>query len=43
MGNQIFDAWLSATAIANGVDIILTADTKDFQNIKGLTAINPLI
>ena len=41
-GNQIFDMWLSATAIANGVDIILTANTKDFQKIKGLTAINPL-
>jgi len=41
MGNGTFDAWLSATAIANGVDIILTANTKDFQKIKGLTATNP--
>jgi len=42
-GNKIFDLWLSATMKANGVDVIITVNTKDFKNIKGIKAINPFL
>ena len=42
-GDKIFDLWLSATMLANGVDVIITVNTKDFKNIKGIKAINPFL
>jgi len=40
-GALIFDYYLAATALSNGFNIILTENTKDFKNIKGLKVINP--
>lgn len=39
--NKIFDAYLAATALANGIDTIATDNTKDFQRIKEIIVINP--
>lgn len=40
-GNRIFDAYLAATALSNGIDIIATDNTKDFFKFKELKIINP--
>ena len=40
-GPDIFDAYLAATMIDNGIDTICTADEKIFQRL-GLKTINPL-
>ena len=40
-GNRIFDAYLAATALSNGIDIIATDNVPDFKKFKGLSVINP--
>ena len=40
-GKDIYDRYLAATVLSNGIDTILTDNVKDFTNIPGLTAINP--
>ncbi len=40
-GPDIFDAYLAATAIDNGIDTIYTADAKIFKKL-GLKVIDPL-
>jgi predicted nucleic acid-binding protein len=39
--NQIFDAYLVATAISNGIDIIATDNVSDLQQFKEISLINP--
>lgn len=39
-GNRIFDAYLAATALSNGINTIATDNEKDFQEF-GLTIVNP--
>ena len=41
--DTVFDAYLAATALSNGIDTIATDNTKDFQKLKELTLINPFI
>lgn len=40
-GNRIFDAYLAATALSNGIDVVATDNVLDFKKFKGLTVINP--
>ena len=40
-GNRIFDAYLAATALSNGINIIVTDNVADFKKFKGLKIINP--
>lgn len=40
---HLFDIYLAATALDNGVNTILTENTKDFEGIEEITAINPFI
>ncbi len=40
-GQEIYDLYLAATAIDNGINTIYTADQKVFLKL-GLNAINPL-
>jgi len=40
-GAKIFDFYLAATTLSNGVETIYTENDKDFKNIKGLRAVNP--
>ena len=40
-GNRIFDAYLAATALSSGIDIIATDNVSDFKKFKGLKIINP--
>ncbi|HEY1835886.1 MAG TPA: PIN domain-containing protein [Candidatus Saccharimonadales bacterium] len=40
-GDKIFDAYLAATALTNGVSTIATDNTKDFAAIEELETINP--
>lgn len=40
-GNQIFDAYLAATAISNKIYTIVTDNEKDFKKIKEIRVINP--
>ena len=40
VGNRIFDAYLAATALTNGVDVIATDNVKDFQKFP-IKIINP--
>jgi predicted nucleic acid-binding protein len=39
---DFFDYYLAATMISNDVKTIYTANAKDFGEIKGIRAINPL-
>jgi predicted nucleic acid-binding protein len=41
VSNQIFDAYLVATAISNGIDELATDNTKDMQRFSEITIINP--
>ncbi len=41
VGNRIFDAYLAATAMSNGIDIIATDNTADFKKFTALKIINP--
>jgi len=43
IGNRIFDAYLTATALSNGIDIIATDNTKDFKKFKEIKVINPFV
>lgn len=38
---KIFDCLLVATALENGVDTIYTENTKDFEPLKSIKAVNP--
>lgn len=40
-GNRIFDAYLAATALSNGINILATDNVADFKKFKGLEVINP--
>lgn len=40
-GNRIFDAYLAATALSNGIDAVATDNVLDFKKFKGLKIINP--
>ena len=40
-GNRIFDAYLAATALSNGIDTIATDNTQDFKKFSQLKIINP--
>ncbi len=40
-GNQIFDAYLVATALSHGVTTIVTDNTKDFKMFEMVRIINP--
>lgn len=39
--DQVFDAYLAATALSNEVQEIATDNVKDFQKIKEINVINP--
>lgn len=43
VGNRIFDCYLAATAITNGVYVIATDNTKDFKRFIELKTINPFV
>lgn len=40
-GNRIFDAYLVATAISNGIYEIATDNERDFQKFKEVKIVNP--
>ncbi|MBI4096532.1 MAG: PIN domain-containing protein [Candidatus Levybacteria bacterium] len=40
-GNRIFDAYLTATALSNGITSIATDNTRDFKKFNGIKTINP--
>lgn len=40
-GNRIFDAYLAATALSNGIYTIATDNVRDFQKFKELKIFNP--
>ena len=40
-GRKIFDLYLIATMLSNGVDTIYTANDKDFKIFKEIKAVNP--
>lgn len=40
-GDQIFDCYLTATALSNGVEVIATDNTKDFKKFKEIKVFNP--
>lgn len=42
-GNRIFDAYLAATAITNGIYTIATDNTRDFKKFSELNIINPFV
>lgn len=42
-GNRIFDCYLAATAITNGVYEIATDNTKDFKKFIEIKIINPFV
>lgn len=42
-GNKIFDAYLAATALSNGINTIATDNTRDFKKFKQISLINPFI
>jgi len=39
--DQVFDAYLAATALSNDIDTIATDNVADFKKLKELTIINP--
>ncbi len=41
VGNRIFDAYLAATALINGIDTIATDNVKDFSKITQIKVTNP--
>ena len=41
VSNQIFDAYLAATAISNGVDTLASDNIKDLQKFSEITVVNP--
>ena len=40
-GDNIFDAYLAATALSNDIKTIVTDNTKDFKNIIEIETHNP--
>lgn len=40
-GNRIFDAYLAATALVNGINVIATDNVKDFKKFREIKIINP--
>jgi predicted nucleic acid-binding protein len=40
-GNRIFDGYLAATALTNGIAEIATDNTRDFGKFKEINVINP--
>ena len=43
VGDKIFDAYLAATALSEGIKTIATDNTKDFSDFEGITLINPFL
>lgn len=43
IGNRIFDTYLVATALTNGIRTIATDNIKDFQKFKEITVFNPFV
>ena len=41
--DQIFDAYLAATALSNGIDTIATDNIRDFKKFKEINLINPFL
>jgi predicted nucleic acid-binding protein len=39
--NQVFDAYLAATLISNGIDTIATDNVKDLQRFSEIKVLNP--
>lgn len=39
--DQVFDAYLAATALSNGIDTIVTDNVKDFKKFKEIKIFNP--
>lgn len=42
-GNRIFDVYLAATALSNGITTIATDNTRDFKKFKEINLINPFL
>lgn len=42
-GDQVFDAYLAATALSGDVTTIATANTRDFVRFDGLRLIDPFV
>ena len=40
-GKALFDYYLASTMLDNGINKILTVNTKDFKDIKNIEAVNP--
>jgi len=40
-GRKIFDVYLAATMLSNGIDTIYTANVKDFKMFSEIKAVNP--
>ena|SRR3989344_5586607 len=40
VGQRVYDRFLAATMLTNGVKIIITENKRDFAGIKGLTAVS---
>ena len=43
ISDQIFDAYLAATALSNGITTIATDNTRDFKKFKEIKLINPFL
>lgn len=43
VSNQIFDAYLAATAISNGIDTLATDNIKDLQRFSEIKTLNPFL
>ena len=41
--NLIFDAYLAATALSNGITTIATDNTRDFKKFKEIVILNPFL
>lgn len=41
--DKIFDAYLAATALSNGINTIATDNTRDFKKFKEINLINPFL
>ena len=41
--DQIFDAYLTATALSNGIDTIATDNVTDFKKFKEIKVLNPFV
>lgn len=43
VSDQIFDAYLVATALSNGIETIATDNTQDFKKFKEIKLLNPFL